>query len=529
MTDVSGKRNQKKLLFREIIQALDYCIIVLDSDGTVDKTHSVNITNVLDIASLHSCTLKDLFRLDDQKSLIFRQWFTIIKNRSHELAWDKLVKLAPVRELTINTSDNGDEKRYLALSYKRITLSRRNEFYIVIVVSDITDTRQKNLEIKVQEKKYENEVKTLLGIANTSSEELVDFMDDTKSRLEQLVTLTNEHLNAVRERRAAYVQKIPDEKEKETEERVDAIYIDAIYRNIHTVKGNSATYGFDLLATYAHAAEDILELLRAPVTVRQKDTLIALQGYIEKIKTCLADIREKVQMLYGKEDAIMVQIPKERIATIHTLCDELKKNDHDTAVKTLIDECLTLSWKPLNALARKYQRIADKTARKLNKQVMFVAVNEKQMFPPDSFSDIDDVLTHIIINCLDHGIEDNETRLDLGKGGGVITLSLVLENSMRKIIVTDDGKGVDTQRLITMCIEKKIITPHQAATLSKSEKLQLMFHPGISTASKVTTISGRGVGMDVVKEKINKLQGTITIESVPGKGTSFIIEVPLPL
>src|SRR5208337_3278556 len=143
---------------------------------------------------------------------------------------------------------------------------------------------------------------------------------------------------------------------------------------------------------------------------------------------------------------------------------------------------------------------------------------------------IKDPLTHLVRNAIDHGIETPEKRLAAGKPPqGRLFLRAFHEGGQVNIEITDDGAGVDLERLKQKSLEKGLVTPDQAARMSDRELLNLIFLPGFSTAEKVTNLSGRGVGMDVVKTNIEKIGGTVDIQSRPGQGTALKIKIPLTL
>src|SRR5208337_979821 len=141
-----------------------------------------------------------------------------------------------------------------------------------------------------------------------------------------------------------------------------------------------------------------------------------------------------------------------------------------------------------------------------------------------------DPLLHILRNSLDHVIEDPETRLARGKPEtGDVVLRAYYHGSHAVIEVRDDGKGVDADRVLAKAVENGLVDAEKASTLTRQEIFQLMFEPGLSTAANVSTLSGRGVGMDVVKTAISHVQGNIVVESTPGQGTTIRMKLPLTL
>jgi two-component system chemotaxis sensor kinase CheA len=143
---------------------------------------------------------------------------------------------------------------------------------------------------------------------------------------------------------------------------------------------------------------------------------------------------------------------------------------------------------------------------------------------------IKDPLTHAVRNSLDHGIEPPEVRVAAGKDPeGTLRLRAVQEGSHVLIEVSDDGAGIAVDRVRSKAIERGLITPERAAQLPERELLQLVFLPGFSTAAAVTNVSGRGVGMDVVRTNVEKIGGKVEIESRPGKGTTLRLRIPLTM
>ena len=178
----------------------------------------------------------------------------------------------------------------------------------------------------------------------------------------------------------------------------------------------------------------------------------------------------------------------------------------------------------------KFPRLVRDLSKETGKKVQLVIEGEKTELDKTLIEEINDPLVHLIRNSMDHGIEPPEEREKIGKDPkGTITLSAEHEGNHIIITIKDDGGGIDPQKIINKSIEKGIITKEKASELTDKEALNLIFAPGFSTAEKVTNISGRGVGMDVVKTNVTRLRGIIDIESEVGKGSSIIIKLPLTL
>ena len=196
--------------------------------------------------------------------------------------------------------------------------------------------------------------------------------------------------------------------------------------------------------------------------------------------------------------------------------------------KKLRDNALELRLVPINELSLKLHRLIRDLSRKLNKEVSFITEGTDTELDKTIIDNLEDPLMHIIRNSLDHGIEDKETRQKIDKpDSGIIRLTAFYSGAYVFIQIQDDGRGIDLDIIWQKAVEKGFISGN--AQLTKRELYDLLFLPGFTTAENVSKISGRGVGMDVVKQKINELRGEIEIDSEINLGTSVTIKLPLTL
>jgi two-component system chemotaxis sensor kinase CheA len=185
---------------------------------------------------------------------------------------------------------------------------------------------------------------------------------------------------------------------------------------------------------------------------------------------------------------------------------------------------------PIGRLFQKYPRIARDLARNLGKDVELVLAGEDTEIDKTMIEDLSDPIIHLIRNAVDHGVEETPERLASGKSGkSVVRLEARQEGDHIVITVADDGRGMNAEKLRAKALEKGLISDEEANTMDERQSYNLVFLPGFSTASEVSDVSGRGVGMDVVRTNIQKLNGSIEIRSAAGKGTTFVISLPLTL
>ena len=185
---------------------------------------------------------------------------------------------------------------------------------------------------------------------------------------------------------------------------------------------------------------------------------------------------------------------------------------------------------PMEHIYAKFPKIVRDISRKLGKKVRLSHSGDSVEIDKMMIEGLTDPLTHIIRNALDHGLETPQEREAAGKDPiGVIALSAMQENGQIVITVSDNGRGIDPDRVIAKAIEKGLVAADHAARLSDEEKIDFIFSPGLSTAQAVSDISGRGVGMDVVRSNIARLGGIVRLRSKLGAGTKLTIVLPLTL
>jgi len=202
--------------------------------------------------------------------------------------------------------------------------------------------------------------------------------------------------------------------------------------------------------------------------------------------------------------------------------------DHIT--RKLQDAVMQIRMQPIGKVFSRFPKVARDVARGLGKQVEVILHGEDTDLDKNLVEALADPLVHMVRNAVDHGIEMPEARAKAGKPpAGKLSLSARQEGDHILITVTDDGAGIDPERLRSKVVEKGLIDAAAAARLSADECLQLVFMPGFSTKEQISDLSGRGVGMDVVKSAITRLNGNVTISSRVGHGSEVRIQVPLTL
>ena len=252
------------------------------------------------------------------------------------------------------------------------------------------------------------------------------------------------------------------------------------------------------------------------VEVGRLDYLMNLVGELVLSKNRLLTIYNDVEERYDGE-----QFLEELNQVVSSL--SLVTTDVQLAV-------MKTRMQPVAKVFNKFPRVVRDIGRDLNKQIDLIISGEETELDKSIVEEIGDPLTHIIRNSCDHGIEDPATRKAAGKPEkGTIELKAYNEGNHIVIEIIDDGKGIDADAIRIKAVERGIISENEADTMSNKEIYSIIFRPGFSMAAKVTNISGRGVGMDVVKTNVEKLHGVIDIDSEVGKGTTLKLKIPLTL
>lgn len=252
------------------------------------------------------------------------------------------------------------------------------------------------------------------------------------------------------------------------------------------------------------------------VDTTRLDMVLNLSGEIGLTKNRLTTLRADI--IAGKSDAGTLKALDEAVSQLDLLVGDLQ----NAVMKTRMQ--------PIGRLFQKYPRLARDVARQLGKDVELVLSGEETEIDKTMIEDLNDPLVHLIRNAVDHGVETPEDRIAGGKPPkSLVKLSAMQIGDHIIIEIADDGKGMRPDVLRRKAVEKGLIDLETANTLDDRQSFNLIFLPGFSTKEQISDVSGRGVGMDVVKTNISKLNGRIDINSAAGHGTTITISLPLTL
>lgn len=265
------------------------------------------------------------------------------------------------------------------------------------------------------------------------------------------------------------------------------------------------------LASFANISETLLR-----VDAERIDSVLNLVGELIIAKSMLHQAINEFDRQYPK-DPLKMRF-SDAMAFQARIMNDLQKS------------VMKIRMVPVEHLFRRFPRVVRDVAKSCGKEVNLVITGQDTDLDKSILDMLAEPLAHLVRNAVDHGIESPEERINDGKPAhGTVTLDAYHQGNQIVIEATDDGRGIDRDRLVAKAIERGVLKQSDAAVLSEADINNLVFHPGLSTADQVTSISGRGVGLDVVKTVLEKLKGSVSIKTTPGKGTTFFLKVPLTL
>ncbi len=365
-----------------------------------------------------------------------------------------------------------------------------------------------------------------------------------------------------------------------------------LFRVIHTIKGTCGFFGLAGLQAITHAAESLLAQLRDEGRAATPEIVSALLGTLDAVRRVLASLEASDGEREGEVDAagLVARLtrlqerpaaapppvppaaeapaaadlgPGGAVSDSHVRVDVALLDDVMNLVGELVllrnqllqsaasgDEAaltamsqklnhvtselqadvLKTRMQPLAGVWSKFPRVVRDLAAALGKQVRLVLEGQETELDRTLVDAIRDPLTHMVRNAIDHGLESPEARAAAGKPReGTLVLRARHQAGQVMIEIADDGAGIDLEKVKAKAVARGLTTPEAARRMSDRDAAELIFHPGLSTAETVTALSGRGVGMDVVRSNIRRINGSIDIETRAGQGTSFRIRLPLTL
>jgi two-component system, chemotaxis family, sensor kinase CheA len=499
---------------------------------TADILRTVNeglflLDKDLKVGSERSMALNNIFRREDFAGFSFDQLLKeIVPEKTLRTAMDyvallwgervneKLVKtINPLNEVEVHFDNaaGGFDTHFLEFDFNRVK-SEGSLSHLLVTVNDVTKRVMLSRELQESQEKAQAQLDLLLRILHVEPDSLTGFLTDADVSLKMVNSIL---------------------KEPAREESAFRAKIDGIYRQVHAVKGEAAALGLKTVEQRAHAFEEALSDLKGRNTLSGSDFL-PLVVKLDDLFNHLAQVREMLSRLVDLHQAIA---SRRGADGSHV---EAEKVDRWLAGKEEPEREPTLQIKaPVmqqeeaatesggSGLERTLADLAARVASSQSKQVS-LRCNGLDAVPEPYRRAVKDITIQLVRNAVVHGIEEPSERAKLHKSEiGTLAVEFgVRDSEGYELIVQDDGRGLQLERIKEVAVERGLITSAQAAMLDPRQTMALIFRPGFSTADRVTTDAGRGAGMDLVRILVAELGGRVGLASAGGKFSKFKIWLP---
>jgi len=500
---IEARNAEMRLLMNTIPDGL----LSFDDQLRTNPEYSRSCEVLLGRTRLEGLPLFDVFGLSDGKMrTVITDFLDLL--RQGILAEKELAPLNPLSEIRLDSS-NGAGARWLRTQFFLIDRGQGKAKHILCVIEDITEAKA----LAAQVAKSEKENMQLRAIAEDP-----DLFRDFLSEMKKILDRAHDRLGELS--RASNRRPIVNE----------------LFRDVHTIKGTAGSFGLSAVSEISGRMENDLSPLRESGAMTE-EMLAKTRESLGLLSRAMMDVVEGTKKILG-DDAVdstdihlRISLAKlaSEAATVQSLVErELVDAARAKRLAGAIARRLTaLRCIPARKGFARALRIVPGLIQRLGKNVVFDFTGADVPIDVEAARDLTTALVHLIRNSFDHGIESAEERLERGKPeAGHVVLSVTEEGDGTVVAIEDDGKGIDPARLRAVSVKKGILSAEEAERLTTQECYDLIFRPGFSTADSVTDVSGRGVGLDAVKEAIcQKLRGSIVIDSKVGKGTRFTMRM----
>jgi two-component system chemotaxis sensor kinase CheA len=496
---------------------------------TADILRTVNeglflLDKDLKLGSERSLALNTIFRREEFAELTFDQLLKeIVPEKTLRTAMDyvsllwgervneKLVKtINPLNEVEVHFDNpaGGFDTHFLEFDFNRVK-SAGSLSHLLVTVNDVTKRVMLSRELQESQEKAQAQLDLLLRILHVEPDSLTGFLTDADVSLKMVNSIL---------------------KEPAREESAFRAKIDGIYRQVHAVKGEAAALGLKTVEQRAHAFEESLNDLKGRPSLSGSDFL-PLVVKLDDLFNHLAQVREMLGRLVDLHQAIATrrtaggEIGAEKV-------DQWLAGNHDKTMQMKAlppqpAEPASVAIDASSGLERTLEDLAARVATSQSKQVE-LRCNGLDNVPESYRRAVKDITIQLVRNAVVHGIEEPRERAKANKSEiGTLAVEFSPRGSEGyELIVQDDGRGLQLERIKEVAVERGLITPAQAAMLDPRQTMALIFRPGFSTADRVTTDAGRGAGMDLVRILVAELGGRVGLASAGGKFSKFKIWLP---
>jgi two-component system chemotaxis sensor kinase CheA len=440
-------------------------LFLMNREYVIQEAYSKPLEVILGTDEIEGKKLTDFLAasLQAKERNTLEDYFTMVINRQFETAM--LEEINPIAEFTY-IDEIHKEQKIIRTSFSSVDMGF-DDFYIMGGFEDISAAKELERQLADEANKREEEMRALFQVIQVNPAVFGDFLEDTEYEFGRInETLKNQELSA-------------------KDAMVD------IYQSVHAIKSNALILGLDNFSGKLHELENTIKQYRDSDSVSFEDVLhMAVE--LEKIMK----ERDKFRDIIGK------------IESFRGVAGGNHRQDRYVLIETLTKAC-------------------EKAAAAQEKQVRFTVEElDGSILENGPRRIIKEVLTQLVRNSVYHGIEKPEERIQKGKSSqGAIALSITRSKDKINLKLSDDGRGLDFARIREKALEMNLL-PAEENGDNKNQLLQVIFSPGFSTAGSADVHAGRGIGLNLVRERIRDLHGSIKLSSEPGRGTVFTISIP---
>jgi len=494
----------------DILRTVKDGLFLLDRNLVIGSTYSTALEKLFQRKDFAGLKFEDLLRdIVSEKTLMTAQKFVSVlwAERTNENLVKSINPLGEV-EVRIYHGQGNVDIRYLEFDFHRVRVDGKIT-HVLVSVSDVTARVDLARELTASQGQAQAQVDTLLGILHIDPLQLASFLSDSEASMKMI--------NAVL-------------KEPAREEGAFRRKLDSLFRQAHSVKGEAASLGLSSIESRAHAFEEDLKALREkselsgndflPLVIKLDDFLTHLQS-INELVTRLSKLHVK-----GEESAHLTTAVVQGPTPAQNPPRPEGPSPLQVASKPATPPSTDRSPRP--EIAPLLQRLAARIAGEGGKETALECVGFDAI--PDQYRRlVKDVAVQAVRNAVVHGIEPRTVRESLGKSAsGVVRLEFQSLPDGYRFTIEDDGIGLSTERIKEAAVQKGTITATHAATMDAKQALSLLFQAGFSMAEQVTKDAGRGIGMNLIAERVREAGGRVSIGTRPGKFTRISVSLPLP-
>jgi HPt (histidine-containing phosphotransfer) domain-containing protein/PAS domain-containing protein len=499
----------------DILDNMRQGIFTVGPDGRIGSQFSAFTRQLFDGVPIAGADALELLQVggqgDRHAEARMRFWFENIFG-GDQLQW-LLASQDGVKELAYRPKDGG-AARFLELEYAPV-FKEGAVSKVMVIAKDVTELRTLEQEMDVKERSHQKNLARITEIAAMDADLFATFLDESRALLARCDRCMETLARNLGDRAA----------------------IDEVFRAVHTLKGNARIFHVSSVQDLSHEVEEEFQKLREDGSSCTPDALAGASSRIEALHAEFGEI-ERIgrQVLFGERSrrrgGPSVQVAESRVLELRRRYKELARALPPKTAKKELEglegavQALTLT--PLGELFDRLGKVVLDTARDVGKQVQDLeVVGEDVAVDAKLIDKLRDVLVHAVRNAVDHGIESPEQRRAAGKPEkGRLKLAASMKDATLVLSLSDDGAGFDLERVKRRALDRGAVTEAELGAMADADALELAFLPGVTTSDKVTEVSGRGVGMDVVRSVMGGLHGTARVSSSRGAGSTLTLEIP---